>query len=220
MRRYLVCFALIVLAVPLAVESRLVLLDDAVLPLPTGWSIVDSIAGYPYLIVSGDNAAELTLHRSIISGDDMITNEIDFRASVDSVVASVVMDLPESRMVSSTGLKDGPWASFSLEFESWDDDALSDLHHRLTGVLYFHPDGYQLLFTLWARAIPVVWSIYSDDLLLMQEGFIYRGPAGDDAFGASAEESNILFLLLPLMVIAFAQIMRRSVRRHRAGKTS
>jgi len=217
MKRLLVLLALIMLVRPAVAQTRLVLLGDVVLPMPTGWSLVDTTQGFPYLIVSDDGAAELTVHRSTITGDDIISNNDDFRASVDSVIAGVVMELPEVHMVSNTGLRDGPWAFFALEFEAWDEEALSDLHHRLTGVLYFHPDGHQVLFTLWARALPVVWPVYSDDLLLMQDGFVYTGPAEDDAFGSPTQESNLLFLLLPLIVIAFVQTLRRSVRRKRVA---
>ena len=220
MKRFVACFALVLLARPVVAQARLVLLGDVVLPMPIGWSLVDTAQGFPYLIVSDDGTAELTIHRSTITGDDIISNNDEFRISVDSVIAGVVMGLPEVHMVSNTGLRDGPWASFALEFEAWDEEALSDLHHRLTGVLYLHPDGYQLLFTLWARALPVVWPVFSDDLLLMQDGFVYTGPAEDSAFGSPTQESNLLFLLLPLMIIAFVQTLRRSVRRKRMARAT
>jgi hypothetical protein len=188
---------------------------DIALPLPDGWEVVDSTSGFPYLVAHFDQRAELTIHQSVLRGDQIIANQADFKVSVDSVVSGIILDLPEARLLNTIGMQDGNWAAFALEFESWDNDIPSEMRHRLAGVLYYHSDGYQLLFTLWARAAPEDWPMLIDDILLMQGGFIYLGPADKNALGGDDWEIDWIYLIVPLLGIGFAQILRARAQRRR-----
>ncbi len=219
MRRFLTGLAIMLVVSSPAHGMRFAELSgDIALPIADGWEVVDSASGFPYRLGCIDEAAEMTIHQTILSGDDIIASQADLKASVDSVVSGLILDLPEARLLSNTGMQAGNWAAFALEFESQDPGLPSGRRHRLSGVLYYHPDGYQLLFTLWARSATQVWPLIIDDILFMQGGFVYLGQADQNALGGDGQELSWKFLAIPLLGIGFAQMLRATVQRQRSQR--
>mgnify|MGYP006278986193 CR=1 FL=1 len=181
---------------------------EVVVPLHPGWQVIDSVSGYPYEIVNSDTSAELSIHRSIISSDEAIDSPDELKTAVDSVVATVISTLPQAHLLSSTGYGGESEASFALEFESYDDASKTMLHQRLVGHVYRHPDGHQLMFTLWGRVAPSVWDMVSPSLISMQDGFVYRGPSEETPFARPGYDPMKTVLLVAVVVMVVIVLVR------------
>lgn len=189
---------------------------EVVVPLQPGWRVTDTSAGYPYEIVNADTSAELSIHRSIISSGDAIDSPDELKAAVDSVVTTVITTLPQAQLLSSTGYRGESGASFALEFESFDQASQAMLHQRLVGHVYRHPEGHQLMFTLWGRVAPSVWDMVSPSLIAMQDGFSYRGPSEETPFEQTGYDPMKLLLLATVVVMLVIVLIRFRRDRRRA----
>lgn len=181
---------------------------EVVIPVQPGWRVLDSSAGYPYEIVNSDTSAELSVHRSIIASEEAIDDPNELKTAVDSVIATVIQTLPQANLLSSTGYRGESEATFALEFESYDQASKTMLHQRLVGHVYRHPEGHQLMFTLWGRVAPSVWGMVSPALIAMQEGFVYRGPSEETPFEQPGYDPMKMLLLVTVVVMIVIVLIR------------
>ncbi|UCD63713.1 MAG: hypothetical protein JSW34_13380 [Candidatus Zixiibacteriota bacterium] len=202
---------------PAAANSILTLADEIRIPLPGGWQLTTGVNEYPIQIFQSDSAAELLIFKSTIDEADAVTNEQELKVSVDKVIEDVILSLPEARLQTNIGYYDTSRVWFVLEFLSLDPDEELELRHRLRGELYRHPEGHQILFTLWgkgARDVPrPIWN----DVRLMQEEFVYFGAATRDVF-ATPNRQNWAWAAVLLMLLAIVLLLlkrRRQAARNR-----
>lgn len=198
-------------------ETQLVdLCGEIILPVPTGWSLAGEDCDYPLAVVNETWSAELLIFRTEIAPDAAISNVGELKAAVNGVIDEVIMTLPDARLISSTGYHDTSRARFELEYMSVDTAAQITLCHRLLGIIYRHPDGYQLLFTLWAKSPLDVYTPISSEIRCMQNGFTYAGPAEEDVFSTGSSESW-KYGCLALLAVALLLYRRRKKRYPQTG---
>jgi hypothetical protein len=213
--RSIICHLLILLlAAPLGAED-LVRPDDFVkLPLPEGWIVGGDETGFPIQLVNEDLTAELQIFRSDIAADEIITDGHQLRSAVDDIIGEVILTLPESELLTNTGYQEDNRVCFVLEFVSYDSTAETRLRHRLMGGLYRHPEGYQILFTLWAKAADPTAESVAAEFRLMQNGFAYTGPAAVEVMATSSGYRWWLLgglVVVLLLILTVRKRTRRSV---------
>ncbi|MFH1687558.1 MAG: hypothetical protein ABIE70_08560 [bacterium] len=186
--------------------------DDVLLPITENWMVKQS-SEYPYLLTTPDHDAEIKIFRSVIEAEYAIHNSQEFRTSVDSVIQNAILDLPQARLISNTGYGGGYQVSFALEFETADDIGFTTLRHRLIGILMRHPDGYQLLYTLWGRASLDAMVMFGNEMEMIQDGFMYRGPTENNPFAGADNSYGLLWLSLPLILVLVIVLQWRRRRR-------
>jgi len=153
--------------------------DEIRLPMAEGWVTGGSESGFPIHLVNHDLSAEMQIFRSEIAEDEAIADSRQLRRAVEDIIADVILSLPEAELLTNTGYHDRGRVRFVLEFVSFDTASVAELHHRLMGVLYRHPDGHQLLFTLWGKVPNPPPEAVLADFEFMQNGFDYFGPSMD-----------------------------------------
>lgn len=182
------------------------------IPLADGWHLVSDSADYPYQIVRDDQAAEILIFKSIIDAEEAVNSEQELKLSVDKVIDDVILSLPEAQLLTNTGHFDQNRVWFDLDFLSRDDESDTRIRHRLKGILYRHPDGYQLLFSIWAKAAEGAPASALYEMRLMQEEFSYIGDAESRIFGVSNGYDwyliGFLFALLIVMLFVFKRRKR------------
>ncbi len=174
--------------------------DDIVLQLPTGWIVTDT-PGYPLRIVNSPPSAEMLIFRSQISPDELVRSAEDLRLSVDAVVEEVILPLPEAKLLTNTGTYDVRSTGFILEFTSLDTELGMTLQHRFKGQIFSHPDGHQMLYTLWARGTVDEWPYIEPTFIEIQESFDYAGPQDDAVFGTSNWSWQPIYYATALVVV-------------------
>jgi len=182
------------------------------LPLPNSWQVNTDSNNYPFQIVNDKRNADLLIFKSIISKEGIITKTEELKKSVDNVIKDVVLTLPQGKLLTNTAYFDQKRVWFVLEFLSLDTLTNNIIYNRLKEVLYRHPDGYQILFTLWARAPQIESLGIHKDLRFMQSGFSYYGKAEDDVYPSSYKMNWPLAVLLILLVILIYYIFKRRKR--------
>jgi len=183
LRIFLTCVALLLLtAVSMAQFTRIA--GEVEIPLPENWYLVTDTLDFPAQLVYHNDSAEILLFRSVLAAEDIITNQDELKGSVDLVIDDVIETLPEGQLHTSTGFYDGNRAGFVLEFGSIDSASGALVEHRLKGVIYRHPDGHQILFTIWGKCARPDYANLREAITFVQDGFVYRGEYQDDVFGA------------------------------------
>jgi hypothetical protein len=176
-------------------------------PLPDGWIINDSTsAEYPYQIINSEQSAELLIFKSTLSENDIITTKSELKASVDGVIEEVILDLEDAKLLTNTGYFEDNRVSFVLEFTSLDIASQSTIFHRLKGIIYQHPEGHQILFTLWAKTAESSKDILTKELAFMMEEMVYYGEAETEIFVSESsllKYYGLLFVLLIAVVFLF-----------------
>ncbi|RME30960.1 MAG: hypothetical protein D6800_01275, partial [Candidatus Zixiibacteriota bacterium] len=158
-------------------EPAFVTLDGNIsLPLPEGWSVVDSTSGFPYTIVPEYPDAELRVYRSEVAKADAVTSQSELKASVYDVVDNVILQLPGAEVLSNTGFNKKGYCGYVVEFSTNDSAAGTALRHRFAGRIYRRPSGEQIMFTLWGKSSPDVYEEVAPAFKMMQAGFAYTGP--------------------------------------------
>ncbi len=186
------------------------------LPRPDGWALGSDSAEFPFQIVDESATAELLIFRSEITGDGVIRNKQELRGSVDKVVNDIILNLPKAQLLSSTGYYDTNRVSFVLDFESTDTASGLEITHRLKGYMYRHPDGHQILFTLWGKVGKDDSTELLSGIRLMQDGFAYYGPAEAEFFG-TPKRPIWYWLVLVLGTLALVYYYFRKKRLSRIG---
>lgn len=191
-------------------NSFVTLAEETGLPLPAGWSVVGSTDSFPVAFLDTATTAHLLIFRTILPPDERIAGTEDFRISVNRVIDSVVLQLPEALLLTSTGEYTRNRAEFVVEFQTIDSVSGEPLHHRLTGILYRHPEGYQILFSQWAQASQATYEVIREDLEMMQAGFRYDGPQEERVFAATTGMGRwAVVLVVGIAAVYFVLRQRR-----------
>jgi len=213
-----VFIAVALLTAAQATGDNLVRPDEQIrLPLAEGWAVGGDEDGFPILLVNDDLSAELQIFRSEIAEDEAIDDSQELHQAVEGIITDVVLTLPEAELLTNTGYHDPGRVRFVLEFVSFDTTALAEIRHRLVGILYRHPDGHQLLFTLWGKTSNPPSEKVAADLENMQQRFEYFGPAVDDVFAA---KTDYRFFILGGAIVLLLLILRFWKRTRRTGDTN
>ncbi len=182
MRIFLTCLALIL--VPSLLMAQFVrIADEAEFPLPDNWYVTTDTLSFPVQLVYENDLAEILLFESQLAVEDIITDQDELRTSVDLVIEDAIQALPEGKLQTSTGFYDGYRAGFILEFGSTDSATNTPIQHRLKGIIYRHPEGYQLLFTIWGKCAQADYGELREAFEFVQNGFFYRGRYEEEIFG-------------------------------------
>ncbi len=185
--------------------------DEVQFPVPGGWYVISDTTQFPFQLVYGDEAAEILFFRSEISPEEAIADEAALKSSVDEIIEDVVLSLPEAKLLTSTGFYDGKRIGFVLGFTSVDSVHQLTLRHRLQGVLYRHPEGYQILFTVWAKSSLALYDEIAASAQLVQDQFEYTGPCSANVFGTyTGRDYWPLFLIAGIVVALLLAFRPRS----------
>ena len=209
MKRLLVLILVVMAAGSTWANSFVTLPEHTGLPLPSGWRLIGPADTYPVALLDTLTSAHLLIFRTILPSDEQIAGADDFRLAVNRVIDSVVLQLPEALLMTSTGEYVQNRAEFVVEFQTIDSVSGNPLHHRLTGILYRHPDGYQLLFSQWAQAPQATYAAIREDLHTMQTGFRYEGPQEKRVFAWAAGTMRWVVGLLVVLAAVFFVVRRR-----------
>lgn len=177
------------------------------IPVAEGWEILGDSSSYPFLLMSGDKQSELLIFKSNISSDGSIDNQASLKASVDRVIDSVILTLPDAKLLTSSGYTAGDNVRFVLEFTSQDDAENAMMRHRMMGVLYRTADGNQDLFTLWGRAAFADYPNYEEALVSMQRDFRSLGEHTNDVFIAAGQNRMMTVGIPIVLVIALVGLL-------------
>ncbi len=171
------------------------------IPLPVNWQVTGDSGQFPFQIINQQQSAELLIYKSIISEDEKVLNNKELKESVDIIIKEIVLTLPEAKLLSNTGKIDFNRIIFSFEFISTDTITLGKIFHRLNGFLYGHPNGEQILFTLWGKTNFEGKDILQHEILFMQSNFAYYGESLARVYTTEKEfDIKLLFLVLFIIV--------------------
>ncbi len=196
---------MVLLAAQLHADNLVRPADEIRLPLADGWVVGGEDSGFPIQLVNEDLTAELQIFRSEIPEEDAIVDGTQLRRAVEDIIDDVILSLPEAQLLTNTGYQEDNRAWFVLEFSSVDTVTFENIHHRMTAVLYRHPNGHQLLFTLWGKASTMAPTSVQTDLRTMQNGFAYTGPAQRTVF---AESTDFRWWLLGAVIVVLLLVLR------------
>lgn len=177
------------------------LADEIRIPLPEGWELTGDSAAYPFQIVNASRTAEVLIFRSEVAADDAVNNSANLRAAVDQIVEDVILTLPDARLLTSNGYQQDNRAWFVLDFTSRDSLSDEGIRHRLMASLYRHPDGYQIMFTVWGKSSLDEIESEATDIKLIQDLFAYRGPSEKAVFTPERSGTTLLTYVGALMAI-------------------
>ena len=186
--------------------------DEIRLPLAEGWVAGGGDTGFPIQLVNEDLTAELQIFRSEIPEEGAIADGSQLCRAVEDIIDDVILSLPEAQLLTNTGYREDNRAWFVLEFSSVDTVTFEDIHHRMTAVLYRHPDGHQLLFTLWGKASTLAPASVQADFRTMQNGFAYTGPAQRAVFAEPGGYSWWLLGAVMVVLLLVLRLRRRGTR--------
>ena len=180
------------------------LLGELSLPVSDGWIVSDSY-DYPFQIIHATGEAELLIFKSVISPEERITDNYALKRSVDKVLEDAILSLPEAQLLANTGLFDKNRLLFTLDFTSVDTLAHQTIFHRLMGIIYQHPDGHQLLFTLWGKRNALAPESFMDEIVFMQNNAEYTGLSTAYIYGEQQANKwiyviGVLFVVVVLLL--------------------
>jgi hypothetical protein len=182
---------------------------EAATAVPAGWFLSNEGDEYPFQIVNDDLSAELLIFKSILDESESITTENELKLSVDKVIKDVILTLPQAELLTNTGVLERNRVWFALDFTSFDEERGIELTHRLKGVMYRHPDGHQILFSLWGKAASGAPPELMDQLRLMQEEFSYFGDSEKEFFAQEQTTEWLAIGVLIVMLVVMILILRR-----------
>ncbi len=189
-----------ILLIALPISAQVVRLADEIeLPVDDGWEVLGDSSSYPFLLMSSGKESEMLIFKSTLELEGSIDNQASLKASVDRVIDSVILTLPNSKLLTSSGYNDGDNVRFVLEFTSQDMTEGAMVRHRMMGVLYRLNSGDQYLFTLWGRAGFEDYPQFAEDLAGMQQDFRFVGKHEKDVF--LAPKNRMLTFGVPILLI-------------------
>ena len=196
-------------------DSFVRLADEIQLPLPGNWSVVSDSSDYPFQLARFEPTAELLVFKSTIEASDAIRNEDDLKASVDMLIEDIILQLPEAKLLTSTGSLDTNRAAFVIEFTARDSVSDVILRHRFNGLIYRMSDGRQHLFTLWAKVAISDYPAVANEVNLIQEGFNFTAPYEQAVFGTSRVTYWYAAPLIVLLVCMLYLLRKRTSAQQR-----
>ena len=209
---------IVVLISPVLGSERIELNGEVRVELPSDWSIEGDNSNYPYKIISREAGAEILIFRNILTSEEVIRNEEELKLSVDNVVADIILELPDAQLLSTTGYFEDERVRFELEFVSRDTTADVQLWHRFVGLIYAHPEGHQLLFTVWGKCLIEDAEIIRSDLNGIQNSLIYFGPVESSVFTPRDINQNWIYIGALVILLMILLILRK--RQVRLGTVS
>jgi hypothetical protein len=216
MLRILLTCALLFLFPAMSSAQFVRIAGETEIPVPDNWYLATDTLDFPAQIIYQGDSAEILLFRSILSSEDIVTNQDELKGSVDLVIADVIETLPEGQLHTSTGFFDGYRAGFVLEFGSTDSASGTLIEHRLKGVIYRHPDGHQILFTIWGKCAQSNYTELREAITFVQDGFVYRGEQMDNIFG----ERSMSYWPIVLVALALLGLMLLRPRKRKKNNES
>jgi hypothetical protein len=178
-------------------------LDDLRFPIPRDWTIIGDPSAYPIRLAHGSGNAEVTIFRSDLPADEVISTSKELRESVQKVIDSVILTLPKAKLLSNTGFKDSIRTGFALDFFTEDPSDQTQLRHRLIGWLYRIPDGSQVLFTIWGKSPTGSYPEYEQSIMEIQQSFSYIGPRSQEPLASKTNMWSYPLLLTAIGAIIF-----------------
>ena len=176
---------------------------------PAGWFLSNEDDEYPFQIINDELSAELLIFKSTLDEDETITTEEELKLSVDKVIKDVILTLPQAQLLTNTGVLERKRVWFALDFTSFDEERGIELTHRLKGVMYRHPDGHQILFSLWGKAASGAPPEIMNQLRFMQEEFTYFGDSEKEFFAQERATEWIAIGVLIVMLVVMILVLRR-----------
>ena len=178
------------------------------IPIPENWYLATDTLSFPVQLVYQNDSAEILLFRSVLATEDIITNHDQLKGSVDMVIEEAIEALPEGQLQTSTGFYDVYRAGFVLEFSSIDSASGALVEHRLKGIIYRHPDGHQILFTIWGKCAQTDYANLREAITFVQDGFVYQGEYEKDVFGTPSTSMSYWPIILIIIAIAGLLLLR------------
>lgn len=193
-------------------SSFVQLAGEARIPIPPGWLLATDSLSFPFQLIHESESGEILIFKSEIDSDEMITNQTELKASVDDIVDEIILKLPASQLLSSTGFYEVFRAGFVLDFNSLDSATAEPLRHRLKCIMYRHPDNYQIMFTIWVKCKTEVYPDLAAGILAVQDQFVYSGAHMDEVFGS---ENGFFWPLAMVALFAAGMLvyLRRAAQR-------
>ncbi len=179
------------------------------IPLPKNWQVAGDSGFYPFQIINDALTAELLIYKSIIDKSEAIHTNQELKESVDIIISDIIMTLPEAKLLSSTGKIDDNRAIFSLDFISVDTITNGQIHHRLNGYLYDHPNGEQILFTLWGKTSNSSKDLLHKEILLMQNNFSFYGESNGRLFQTNSDVDWKVLVVILVLILAVLLFFRK-----------
>lgn len=215
MRRSILVLALLSMSLTSRGESGFVKLADEVrIPIPEDWFCASDSLNFPFQLIHENLDAEILIFKSKIATGECIDDEASLKKSVDKLVGEVIPSLPNGKLLVSSGFYDGYRTGFVLEFMSADSSNRRPLRHRLKGIIYRHPDHYQILFTIWAKCDPLQYPKLAAGIKSMQDQLVYSGAFEADVFGG---EGGSLWPVLLIIMLVIGLFIYLRPRRRRAN---
>jgi len=187
---------------------------DVRLDIPDTWAITGDPTEFPLEITHSGGDAELLIFRTDLEPNQTISTADELKQSVQKAIDSVILSLPNSKLLTNTGYSEPERTGFALEFIAVNPDDGTVLRHRLFGWLYKHPDGHQILFTLWGKGALRSYPQYENDVRQMQAAFEYTGPHEEIVLSSNSHGWGLPALVI-LMTVA-GLLYYRSARNGRS----
>ncbi len=181
---------------------------------PSDWSPSGDTTVYPIQLVHQDGDAEFLIFRTELAKDEVVSSRAELKVAVQRIVDSVILTLPQAKLISNTGYDEKERVQFALEFISSSAGDNMPIRHRLIGYIYRTLDGRQILFTLWGRGTLGHFQDKLPQILAMQNSFEFTGPHDATVFGASSGKwfMVILLSLIVFAIAAYSHSRRRAVQ--------
>ncbi len=213
----LVCLIQLLVSLPATTDAGqfVRIAGEVEIAVPDNWSLTTDTLDFPVQLIHYSDSAEILLFRSQIDGKDMIAGDIELKESVDLVIENVILSLPDGQLRTSTGFYETFRTGFTLEFVSTDSTTGTLLEHRLKGIIYRHPDDYQLLFTVWGKAAVETFPNVKEAISFVQDNFAYRGEQENEVFAPA----SMSYWPLALVIMALAGLLLLRPRRRGTDKT-
>ncbi len=186
------------------------------LPLPDNWQIVGDTTEYPFRVASADGDVDLLIFKSALADGATLDDPAALKAGVQRILDSVIMAMPEAKPLTTAGFDEGRRAGFTVDFTSTASSG-AVIHHRLAAIIYRHPDGRQLLFTLWGRSPAAEFGRSEPIFVMLQKGFQYTGPQATNVFPTDNRRWAMTFLLAVLIAIVGGILWSRRQQATRAA---
>jgi len=205
-------------AVAVSASSAQLNVADVRLDVPDAWEATGNPTGFPFEITNSSGNAQLLIFRTDLEPSQTISTADELKLSVQKVVDSVILSLPNSKLLTNTGYSEPERTGFALEFIAVNPDDGTVLRHRLFGWLYKHPDGHQILFTLWGKGALQSYPQCENDIRQMQAAFEYTGPHEEIVLSSNTHGWGLPALVI-LMTVA-GLLYYRSARNGRPRMNS
>ncbi len=209
MKTILIYILLLFLPVNILASDIVDLAGEVRIPVPENWDVSGDSGKFPFQIINQEQSAELLIYKSLIDKEQRVTNERELKESVYILVEDVILTLPEAKILTNTGRIDENRAIFSVEFVSTDTSSAGKVFHRLSGILYDHPNGEQLFFILWGKTNQADKDILQNEISFMQSNFSYYGESNSIIFPIEEYRDWQIYILVLFIIVLTLFIFKK-----------